>query len=899
MGQLKKTLFGFAALVAVVMVVFYLVNNSGDKSINKRKVAELQVGVDSENVETPPGHTYEETEKLWHLSEGADIMPLRWFLYLKSVTSKKSWINNGEASGYLYEDLEHKYGVIETNSIVDVDDDYDYYKQKYSNPKGWTSPMKWVGLTLASSEPPNSLQEEVDYTIPAGQKPSTDQQAFEVLAAIDRDGYTDISGQNSKFGGQIKIPMVGTNCAFCHSGKARFNKGSHSTFIEGAPNMINTRGFFQDLSGAALAAMLQPPRLKEFLTKLQNEGLLGLKDHDYAFGGGPGGRQQGTTTPEQQIEIIANNFVRSFKKSLWGVPEGETTVGKLVDWETWRFMLIGKDSKDVVLEALDRPVNKGKLAEGFKRLMALSYGMVTYSPNKKAPSINLSKIRNTPALDKRAEWFEYLMSTPLDLALTREGYNRTDAFGRIGNWVARKDGYMLPLIAPVSLPPMWSMKYASHFHYNANTNSVIMRNIGQSFGLGALVLKADEDEILTTANIYNLSKLERLLYKIKVPEWNVHVPDDLKITKETHADQIQRGCEVYAETCAGCHHLPQRKGPKGQLVYRWSKSIEDIGTDINHAVMQAVPHIVDGKPIKFNRTLFGLTKKIKDSYFNLYPNELSVDLLVDWENRSFRGREHFRDPFLGENFENIINRATNYVWLPRDAGDRDPVTAEELETLADYMKVKPFKYGYAVKHLAGIWATAPYLHNGSVPTIMDLITPPSKGKRPEKFLVGCQGYDEEKLGFAHTIPGYKNSGNESAGCQVALDSNYNNIGETTDAHDHVFDVNEKLNAPVVINGVAMNKNNATSIDARMFDKDVRTGLTYLKELRKMGNGNSNRGHEKYVESLNDRRALITFLKVLVPPPEYSWESEPLYDLKVTNWGTKSNGWTPTYSCTVR
>jgi hypothetical protein len=46
----------------------------------------------------------------------------------------------------------------------------------------------------------------------------------------------------------------------------------------------------------------------------------------------------------------------------------------------------------------------------------------------------------------------------------------------------------------------------------------------------------------------------------------------------------------------------------------------------------------------------------------------------------------------------------------------------------------------------GIWATAPYLHNGSVPTIWDLLTPPKD--RPKTFSVGQREYDPKYLGLS-------------------------------------------------------------------------------------------------------------------------------------------------------
>jgi hypothetical protein len=68
-------------------------------------------------------------------------------------------------------------------------------------------------------------------------------------------------------------------------------------------------------------------------------------------------------------------------------------------------------------------------------------------------------------------------------------------------------------------------------------------------------------------------------------------------------------------------------------------------------------------------------------------------------------------------------------------------------TLADADKYPDSKGGrvYPAKPLAGIWATAPYLNNGSVANIWDLLTVPDK--RPKSFALGSREYDTEKLGY--------------------------------------------------------------------------------------------------------------------------------------------------------
>ena len=78
--------------------------------------------------------------------------------------------------------------------------------------------------------------------------------------------------------------------------------------------------------------------------------------------------------------------------------------------------------------------------------------------------------------------------------------------------------------------------------------------------------------------------------------------------------------------------------------------------------------------------------------------------------------------------------------------------------------------GYANQPLDGVWARAPYLHNGSVPTLLDLLEDPAN--RPKQFARGYDVYDQQKVGFVYdtsaaraegsfydtTIPGNGNGG---------------------------------------------------------------------------------------------------------------------------------------------
>jgi cytochrome c553 len=81
----------------------------------------------------------------------------------------------------------------------------------------------------------------------------------------------------------------------------------------------------------------------------------------------------------------------------------------------------------------------------------------------------------------------------------------------------------------------------------------------------------------------------------------------------------------------------------------------------------------------------------------------------------------------------------------------DMWTAEAANAYNNYdggywgMKNFQKKTGYVSVILDGVWLRAPYLHNGSVPTLADLLEPPAS--RPKLFWRGYDVYDQEKIGF--------------------------------------------------------------------------------------------------------------------------------------------------------
>ena len=77
--------------------------------------------------------------------------------------------------------------------------------------------------------------------------------------------------------------------------------------------------------------------------------------------------------------------------------------------------------------------------------------------------------------------------------------------------------------------------------------------------------------------------------------------------------------------------------------------------------------------------------------------------------------------------------------------------------------------GYANSLLDGIWLRSPYLHNGSVPTLRDLLKKPEA--RPKSFYRGYDVYDQENIGYVSTVPA--ENGKEFFLYDTDLPSNYN------------------------------------------------------------------------------------------------------------------------------
>jgi hypothetical protein len=290
---------------------------------------------------------------------------------------------------------------------------------------------------------------------------------------------------------------------------------------------------------------------------------------------------------------------------------------------------------------------------------------------------------------------------------------RADAFGAAR---AVFFGDTEPLTAVTSFPSVWGFQREAWFHWNANTNSALERNIGQAIGLGA---SFDLSDCSTSLIIDSLAKMEKLAYKIQPPAWPEQFLGAIDKTK------AKAGKAIYMKECAKCHdnYKDIENGP-GNPRYDYTLfSLAAVGTDPYEAMNSTRDVVVNS-----NMCLPAPTKMATISFADAHNLFLG------------RVRDAAIAKYLKENpdkkseVDNWGDHRTDSRFVDRFS---DPAYCDPKNPRACPI--------YPAKPLVGIWASPPYLHNGSVPSMMDLLKPASE--RPDHFLVGQRRYDTKTMGY--------------------------------------------------------------------------------------------------------------------------------------------------------
>jgi len=217
-------------------------------------------------------------------------------------------------------------------------------------------------------------------------------------------------------------------------------------------------------------------------------------------------------------------------------------------------------------------------------------------------------------------------------------------------------------------PSIWQQRPRDgmHLHWDGNNTSVDERNLSAALGAGVTPVTVDIDAI---------HRIRRWIWTLPPPAFPVPSAID--------ASKVDRGRELFAEYCAGCHGMKDTAGSY-------------------------------------------------DYDTNRYPRLGQIELLAAI------GTDRDRWASYTQNFSAAQNMLyAGYPWR-----------------FSHFSKTG----GYANQPLDGIWARSPYLHNGSVPTLRDLLEPSvchaDSPCRPAKWYRGGDILDTAKVGYRSDGYGY-------------------------------------------------------------------------------------------------------------------------------------------------
>ncbi len=523
---------------------------------------------------------------------------------------------------------------------------------------------------------------------------------------------------------------IGFTCAACHT--AQINYKGQAIRIDGGPSMADMAGFMKELE-EALRATLNDGKQQAFI-----KSVLAL-DNDY----------------DNKDDVIA-------------------------DLKTW-----------LERRRLYNTLNHSQVKYGYARLDAFGriYNRVLQHV------INKKQLATLLALITRPTGQRLLTDSEIDNVL--EGVNETiirdDQFAQIINRLqSTKAGYpglsirqMLSVRnaifnepnAPVSYPFLWDIAQSDYVQWNGIASNAgvgpIGRNTGEVIGVFAILdWKANDPDFSLSAwlsgqknkkqhidfkssvDLTNLQRLEAHLRKLQSPQWPAILG---KIDKV----KAHKGKLLYAKHCQSCHELIDREDAE-RLVTANMLDIKKAGTDPAMAV-NSVSYT--GKSGNLKHTYQGtdvgtviiaesapvaqiLTAVTKGVVATPDADKWFIRRWADWA------------------YTLAMSFTQNEIKTSIKSGNYTPDTT-----------VNPYNslLAYKARSLNGIWATAPYLHNGSVPTLYDLLLPvkkpgdPDEGEyRPDEFMVGSREFNPEKVGFKSTgYTGFKfttiQAGNKNTG----------------------------------------------------------------------------------------------------------------------------------------
>lgn len=347
------------------------------------------------------------------------------------------------------------------------------------------------------------------------------------------------------------------------------------------------------------------------------------------------------------------------------------------------------------------------------------------------------------------------------------GPGRLDAVGHILNKVSQISGapnpQANPADAPVSYPFLWNVPQHDKVQWNGMVQNqrltvlrhqsidvgALGRNVGEVIGVFADVVPVKDPKWLrgfvSSVKVKNLEVLEESLRTLKPPRWPdavLGVPDKALVAT---------GARLYGNLkCDSCHAKLERtdlrtpiKAHMVTIASQETQSPERIGTDPGMACNAYQYKSDAGVLAGMSAPGFKGEKSQPIQPYDRVANMLAVTVKQTLLGQRHDVAELVAGGFLGvpvkpERVPGFRNRVLFTAKDERDLREIDCYNAAaSVPTLA-----------YKARPLTGIWATAPYLHNGSVASLNELLLPPDQ--RMKVFYTGTTEFDPKNVGFVTT-----------------------------------------------------------------------------------------------------------------------------------------------------
>lgn len=534
---------------------------------------------------------------------------------------------------------------------------------------------------------------------------------------------------------------IGYTCAACHTGQVNY-KGQ-AIRIDGAPAMADMVSFLKALESAMRTTLNTPSKLERFVERVI------ARDGDY----------------DEKEQVIAS--LREWDRTIMlynGTNHSELHDGTPLPYGYARLDAFGR----IYNRVLKHVINKNQV----KRLFL------------QATNSDGSRMLTPQQIDTALDGVDETIIGNKGFALVFARLSEDKSGPNLNReqlLILRDLIFNIPN-APVSYPFLWDITHSDYVQWNGLANNAAIgplgRNAGEvigvfgtldwtardpGFSLSAKISgqskKHKQVDFKSSINLVNLERLENHLQRLKSPVW----PEQILGTIDQ--EKAARGELVYAEYCQSCHEIIDRNNWDRIVIAKMS-SLENVGTD---PTMASNSVAYKGKSGNFKHTV--QSQPVGDLYLE---EEAPVAMILT---SVTKGVVATPDPDKW-----WIRRWLDWLYLVGSSFFDNEI--EETIKAGNYnadSTAKPFNslLAYKARSLNGIWATAPYLHNGSVPTLYDLLLPkrregdPADGEyRPDSFVVGAREFDPEKVGFISegydgfvfdtTLKGNFNTGHEYA-----------------------------------------------------------------------------------------------------------------------------------------